>query len=270
MDARSLLRAKREQAKIEHPYASYASGQLKCTICATPIKDGAAWDGHLGSKAHRKNIQRLKAEQEAATQAAQRPAKRQAQADSDEEETASKKRRVEEQPGARGFPANFFSDPSRALPADDDDEQDEEEAPATAPASAPAPASELDAEWEAFQKNVINADLAAESREESFARATVAAEPELLEELPQGFPAELAARRRAAQAQLDEPPPPAPVPEETEAEKKRRLEKEEKELIMDRILEEERLQEEADNKVTALKARLDLIKRQRAAKQKAK
>ena len=37
MDAKSLLRAQKAQAKIEHPYASYsASGVLKCSICAVP------------------------------------------------------------------------------------------------------------------------------------------------------------------------------------------------------------------------------------------
>lgn len=256
MDARSLLRAKREQAKVEHPYASYASGSLKCTICGTHVKDGAAWDGHLGSKAHRKNLARAKEEQRLKEEAALRPAKRHAQdADEDADEAhESKKRRVEPAPAAAasGFPANFFSDPSRALPANDDN--DDEELPASAPA--PAQASELDAEWEAFQRNVINADLAAESREESFARATIAAEPELAEELPQGFPAELAERRAAARAALQ---PPAEeqqqAPEETAAEKNRRKELEEKELIMDRLLEEERVQEEADNKVALLKVR---------------
>lgn len=258
MDARSLLRAKREQAKVDHPYASYASGHLKCTVCGAAVKDGAAWDGHLGSKAHRKNLARVREEQRAKEEAAaQRPAKRPAARDEDEvDEHDSKKRRVDAPDSGAGFPANFFSDPSRAVPAagaDDDDDMDTEPA---APAAAAPATSELDLEWDAFQRNVINADIAAETREESFARATVVAEPELVEELPQGFPAELAERRAAARAALehkaDDPPPP---PEETEAQKRLRREQEDKELIMDRILEEERLQEEADNKVAALKVR---------------
>jgi zinc finger protein 830 len=37
MDAKSLLRAKKAEAKIQHPYASYnAAGQLRCSICAIP------------------------------------------------------------------------------------------------------------------------------------------------------------------------------------------------------------------------------------------
>ena len=37
MDARSLLRAKKAEARIEHPYAAYnAAGQLRCSVCAAP------------------------------------------------------------------------------------------------------------------------------------------------------------------------------------------------------------------------------------------
>jgi zinc finger protein 830 len=37
MDAKSLLRAKKAGARIDHPYATYsAAGQLRCSICAVP------------------------------------------------------------------------------------------------------------------------------------------------------------------------------------------------------------------------------------------
>jgi hypothetical protein len=37
MDARSLLRAKKAEGRIEHPHATYtAAGQLRCSICAIP------------------------------------------------------------------------------------------------------------------------------------------------------------------------------------------------------------------------------------------
>jgi len=37
MDAKSLLRAKKATARVEHPYASYnAAGVLRCSICAVP------------------------------------------------------------------------------------------------------------------------------------------------------------------------------------------------------------------------------------------
>ncbi|EJD48998.1 hypothetical protein AURDEDRAFT_135910 [Auricularia subglabra TFB-10046 SS5] len=276
MDARSLLRQKREAARVEHPYASYASGSLRCTVCGVAVKDGGGWDGHLGSKAHRKNLARVREEQKAQElqqqQQRKRPAPEEAQ---DEPERVDKKRRVEppSQPNAGGrFPVDFFSDPSRALATNDNDEDEEGEAePVPEPAQAQEK-SQLDLEWEAFQASVVNANLAAEAQDDMLARATVFAAPELIEELPQGFPAELAERRRAAQAALE----PAEAPQieekkkETTAERARRRAEEEKEEIMSRILEEERLQEEADNKVAQLKARLELIKRQRAAKQKAK
>jgi hypothetical protein len=37
MDARSLLRAKKAESRIEHPHATYTgAGQLRCSICAIP------------------------------------------------------------------------------------------------------------------------------------------------------------------------------------------------------------------------------------------
>ena len=37
MDARSLLRAKKAEARVDHPYAAYsAAGVLRCSICAVP------------------------------------------------------------------------------------------------------------------------------------------------------------------------------------------------------------------------------------------
>jgi zinc finger protein 830 len=57
---------------------------------------------------------------------------------------------------------------------------------------------------------------------------------------------------------------------EPEEEEQTRKQREEKELIMDRILEEERAQEDADERVAALKARLVAVKAKRvAAKAKA-
>jgi hypothetical protein len=37
MDARSLLRAKKAESRVEHPHAAYTgAGQLRCSICAIP------------------------------------------------------------------------------------------------------------------------------------------------------------------------------------------------------------------------------------------
>jgi zinc finger protein 830 len=54
----------------------------------------------------------------------------------------------------------------------------------------------------------------------------------------------------------------AEVPK-TEEELRKRKAEDEKELIMDRLLEEERAQEEADAKVVLLKGRLDALKKRR-------
>ncbi|KAJ3009632.1 hypothetical protein NUW54_g2722 [Trametes sanguinea] len=62
-DARALLRAKRQEARIEHPLASYnAAGQLRCIACGIAIKQATAWEGHIGSKTHRTNAARLREE----------------------------------------------------------------------------------------------------------------------------------------------------------------------------------------------------------------
>jgi len=267
MDARSLLRAKRQEAKIVHPYASYTTGTLRCTICSLPVKDGAAWDGHLGSKSHRKNLARVKEEQRAAEEAEAALVAQQQQEQRASSSGATKRAAPEDTDAGSaakkirtgsGFPSDFFSDASRAIPAEEDmdsDEDDEDDGPSAAAIPPPAePKGALDLEWEAFQREVINTDVAAEEKEEAYARATVAAEEQLFDEL-EGFPAELAARRAAAQAGTEAVPDESLVEEETEQQKQARKEQDDRELIMDRILEEERAQEEADNKVAMMKVR---------------
>ena len=74
-DVRALLKAKRQEARITHPLASYTSaGQLRCVACGTAVKHASAWEGHVGSKAHRTNAARLRQEQ--ARQAAAEEAER--------------------------------------------------------------------------------------------------------------------------------------------------------------------------------------------------
>ena len=68
-DVRALLKAKRQEARITHPLASYsAAGQLRCAACGTAVKHASAWEGHVGSKAHRTNAARLRQEQARAAQ----------------------------------------------------------------------------------------------------------------------------------------------------------------------------------------------------------
>ena len=64
-DVRALLKAKRQEARITHPYAAYSSsGQLRCAVCGTAVKQASMWAGHLGSKAHRVNVAAAKAREE--------------------------------------------------------------------------------------------------------------------------------------------------------------------------------------------------------------
>lgn len=266
-DVRSLLKAKRQELRVEHPLATYtSSGQLRCIACDTPVKHSSAWEGHVGSKAHRLNAAKHREAEHAArlrAQAAQaahdadvdsEPAhgKRRAASDGMDTDDAlpGKKRRIEQ---ARGLPTDFFSDPALA-PADDGGEEDEEdEVPAV---NKNPPPVEVDLEWQQFQEAVLNPP----EERDAYERATVFAEPELAPDGPEGFPPGL----QGGKGDAEKPE------EETEGAKRRRKEIEDRELIMDRLLEEERAQEEADSKVTMLKSKLDLIRRQREARKAGK
>ncbi|KAJ7274569.1 hypothetical protein B0H12DRAFT_1089236 [Mycena haematopus] len=256
-DVRALLKAKRQEARISHPLASYTNGQLRCVACG-PVKHASAWQGHLGSKLHRTTVARLKEEER--LREAQRireeedehrvsNGKRKAEEQDSESDTEAKRRKVDDANSA--FPTDFFSDPSRApLPPQSDDEDDEP----VEPSSAQPVAASLDSEWELFQRDVVNApDL-----RETYENATIMAEPELASDTFEGFP---------PQQTQD-----APVePNKTDSEELRRQkEREERELIMDRLLDEEQAQEEADMKVTMMKNRLEALMRKRAATKEAK
>lgn len=291
-DVRALLKAKREEQRIGtvficqkslstenvmfsypvHPFAAYnQSGVLRCTVCATIIKHASAWNGHLGSKSHRTNAARLK-EEERLRDEEKRKGKRKADDETVHDEPTKKRKADEgEEDGEEvlqdgplptsGFPSDFFSDPSRTVVVgEDDSEEGDKDNPAPPEATSQAPSS-LDLEWIKFQKAVINAPVDTDTRE-TFERATVFAEPQLSTETPAGFPSSVGS--------APEPQPAAtPTPKDDESERRRRAE-EERELIMDRLLDEEREQEEADERVNALKAKIDLLKKRRLAAKAAK
>ncbi|KAI0714389.1 hypothetical protein C8T65DRAFT_644164 [Cerioporus squamosus] len=278
-DVRALLKAKRQEVRITHPLASYtSSGQLRCVACGTTVKHASAWEGHIGSKAHRTNAARLREERAREAQRAaeeQESLKRKAmEVDGDEEgdeETPmvdAKRRRTESEEPQRAptalaatstsqtaaaqakrgaLPADFFSDPSMVPPP-----AEEEEEEADGAAQADGKQDVLDLEWQRFQQSVINAP----DYHETYERATVAAEAVLSAEVPQGFPSAPGAEGGGdgeKEGELDE-----------EA-KRRRKELDERELIMDRLLEEEQAQEEADARVSVLKSKLEALKRNREA-----
>ncbi|CAA7265576.1 unnamed protein product [Cyclocybe aegerita] len=297
-DVRALLKAKRQEVRISHPYATYTtSGQLKCSICASIVKHASAWEGHLGSKAHRTNILRLREEekrQQEARLAKEREEElaREREEEEQEEEPEpaveevkgkrkspssaeaganhiDKKRKVEGvQPApakaasTSSFPADFFSDPNHApvLLSEDDEDEDEDKPTAEPTKSKPhEPASVVDLEYERFQRELLASAPAADPSE-TFARATVYAEPVIVSTETAGLPPDAGGAAEVQEA-----------PEPTEEELRRKKEQEERELIMDRLLEEERAQEDADTRVQALKNKLEgLRKRREAKKTKAK
>jgi len=248
-DVRALLKAKRQETHISHPYAAYSqSGQLKCSVCSSLVKHASAWEGHLGSKAHRTNVARLKQELERSAakarndgdggQDSETQGKRKA-SDVVESDAEAKRRKVEGAPSSsNGFPADFFSDTARApasLAAGSDDE-----APPTQPTLA------IDLEYERFQRELLQLDE--DRHRETYDRATIFVEAVPASTEMAGFPAEPASEE-------------APVVNQVEARLQR--EQDEKELIMDRALDEERAQEEADMRVERMKKKIENFKKKR-------
>jgi zinc finger protein 830 len=308
-DVRALLKQKRQETQISHPLASYtSSGILRCIACGTTIplnRGGAsAWEGHIGSKAHRTAVARLR-EEEARREEEERVRRKrkvvepelQVQQDQedtpmdedrDEDKAPSKKKRLTPAPPAaasntttastsnagNGFPSDFFSDPSRAIAISaDSDSDDDNDGPSTSAqpsistsTSTPAPpAAGIDAEYAAFAAFLeAPAPTDAESdQKETYERATLFAEAQLIT-APEGIPNSALGSHMAMESEVDA------EPELTDEQKRKLKEQDEAELVMDRLLEEERLQEEADAKVTSLKARLEAMKRKREAAKRAK
>jgi zinc finger protein 830 len=270
-DVRALLKAKRQEARITHPLASYnQAGQLRCVACGTLVKHTSAWEGHLGSKAHRTNVARLKEEKAREEQRlkehqeqeqvarGKRKAEEQSPDLSEESDDGETKRRKIDAGKLRAksteFPVDFFSDPSRApLPPQSDEEEDEE--PADDPSKPPPPVtppSVVDLEYERFQRELLNGPDFLETYE----RATVIVEPDLVPESTEGLP-----MRDGAGGQESDL-----AQKQSEDAMRKQKEQDERELIMDRLLEEERVQEEADMKVTVMKTKLEALKKRREAK----
>ncbi|KAF8326508.1 hypothetical protein F5887DRAFT_879334 [Amanita rubescens] len=235
-DARTLLRAKRQEARISHRYAAYnPSGQLRCTACGIAIKHASAWEGHLGSKAHRTSVARLRAEEE--LNQPERPLKRQTPDTEDTGDISLKKRKLGET--AHALPADFFSQPRDASPIEVESENENVEVKPTAGTSA-----DLELEYKRFQRELLTLPDPLEAYE----RATVVAEAQLIpEESQEGFPAEIATEAHP----------------NAQKEEERRRDEDERELILDRLLDEERAQEDADMRVDLMKKRLEAVKRKR-------
>jgi zinc finger protein 830 len=220
-DVRALLKAKRQEARVIHPFAVYSAvGQLRCTACNTLVKHASAWQGHLGSKIHRSNVTILKEQQ---------------------------RESVEERGGT----------PEGSSGSNSGDEEEEEPQTTTSVVVHDSVAQDrpptfnegitptsIDLEWKEFQRSVVNTP----DTQDVYQRATVVVEPEMASSVPEGFPTQ------------NEPQTKSTVNAE---EKARRIEQEERELIMDRLIDEERAQEDADSRVIVMKQKLAALKRKR-------
>jgi zinc finger protein 830 len=197
----------------------------------------------------------------------------------------------EDEDASHAFPMDFFSDPARAPlqttgEDDEDDEMDQDEGQEQRKKdgnakSAPPPKSQFDTEWAAFERDMQNlsstrrqpaggndnGEAAAGDPQEttlSYAHATIAAEPELVPRF-EGLPV---SSDTGAAAQAQEEKGTGLVEEgrkkvSPEQEERRRKELDERELIMDRLLEEERAQEDAYGRVALLKNRIQMLKQKR-------
>lgn len=271
-----MMAAKKAQHRITAPHAKYSnSGQLSCTLCGLAIKHESLWGAHVQSKAHRVNVQKLEAEQRQAAAEAERSSAKRRREDGpgDDEEggegDASKRARDGDEVGR--LPSGFFADPSQAPPP----------APSTSSSAAGAGTNgsstsvanqgrdaaqegEEDPEWAEFEKYLAsgNAGPAQDNNgaTRSTASATIKAAPVKFE-----FGAPVVEEDGEGGAGGEDDEPDEEEEQETEEERTEREMREEREEMMARLEEEEREQREADEKVTALKKRLEAI---RAARQK--
>ncbi|KAF7967477.1 hypothetical protein HWV62_34079 [Athelia sp. TMB] len=248
-DVRALLKAKRQEARVNHPLASYSEKT----------------EGHLGSKGHRTTALRLRQEEQArdAQRVQEEKVKGKRKADEESSDDGGPKRRkvaeedvdMDASPNAGAqFPNDFFSDPSRGPIQSTMDESDDEAEPVAPSISTGQATDLLDLEWQKFQQAMLNPP----DEREKYDRATVFAEPEMASETPQGFPSQA----EAADAEIPK--------EKNEEQIRRQKEEDERELIMDRLMDEERAQEDADMRVSAMKAKLDALKKKREAAKAAK
>ncbi|GAA5966901.1 hypothetical protein JCM3765_001293 [Sporobolomyces pararoseus] len=245
---KSLMKAKKESSRISHPHAKYSSsGQLSCSLCGSQLKSEAIWGSHLVSKQHRVNVQKVErqqqllAEQEAAA-ARSSNGKRKSRSPSPSSPSSKRQRSGDSPPN--NLPSDFYTS--------------QEPVPSTSSASASVPVQQP-AEEEEEEDPSIDEFLSTLSAEPSTttgansASATISAAPVKFEF---GAPKIRAEGEENEEGEGEEEEEQG----ETEEERKEREEREEREEMMARLEEEEREQREADEKVTALKRRLELMR----------
>ncbi|KAJ9480163.1 hypothetical protein PHBOTO_003396 [Pseudozyma hubeiensis] len=245
-DARSLLRAAaNERVKaggsgISDSFASYSSsGNLRCSACDyLTIKHESLWGAHVLSKSHRTNAARIKQEDQLRQAELQR--------------TKDGKRKAEDAEGdAQG-------DSLATSTGGDLYQQHSALASKKARTDTSDAAPAVDAEWELFKSQMESTEAEPDSSTQlSSAGAALEAEAQLISH-------DGAEDAQGSLNGIEEK-----SPEEMAAEERARKEQEEREEILSRVEEEQRLQDEADQRVTALKERLQRIKQARLDRQKA-
>ncbi|KJE03759.1 zinc finger protein 830 [Cryptococcus gattii NT-10] len=277
MDAKSLLRAKKAEARINHPYAAYnASGVLRCSICAVPVKQ---WDAHLLTKQHRTSVAREKAEREKSERAKRSRPETEVESGSSSKrpkiaqqpQLASREGSSEEDDVPSGLPVGFFSANNRTVP---EPKTEALSSPSIAPGAATA-AKTGDAELDDFLASLADNSPAPDTSAPaapptaiSQAQANGGAKRKTTykQDIIPGQASYEAAPVRIIQTGEEEQEEQKKEPEENEAEKRERLQREEREDIMARLEEEERAQEDADSRIMALKQRMEMLRKKREAR----
>ncbi|WWC92673.1 uncharacterized protein L201_007632 [Kwoniella dendrophila CBS 6074] len=280
MDAKSLLRAKKAEARINHPYAAYNSaGVLRCSICAVPVKQ---WDAHLLTKQHRTSVQREKAEQQKLAQAKLKSnSKRSLPVEASANNGQSPKRSKiiqkeendddddddEEGAGTGGLPAGFFSSGNRPKSPSPSPEPETTAGPSI-PSKTVPPEPTGDSELDDFLSSLNNDDTAptvistTATKQQQSKGGIRKTYKEIIPSQTAYEAAPVKIIQPDQQQQTEEPE----EEEESEQERKERLEREEREEIVRRLEDEERAQEDADSRVASLKARMEMLKKRREAK----
>ncbi|WRT69823.1 uncharacterized protein IL334_006814 [Kwoniella shivajii] len=290
MDAKSLLRAKKAEARITHPYATYtAAGVMRCSICAVPVKQ---WDAHLLTKQHRTSVAREKSGKEREKEKENsllaqkhKQSKRSAPTPLPESSfpesssSSSKRARVsrpdeEENGEPSGLPAGFFSNkrqsrsPSVSVSPDGEAEAGPSSTSLYQDNAKPTGDSELDDFLSSLNEDdpTSTATSIPTASTQASTSANQGNRRKTYKEVIPGQATYEAAPIKITPVDQTQDQIVEEEPEESEQEKKERLEKEEREEIVKRLEDEERAQEDADSRVASLKARMEMLKKRREAK----
>lgn len=223
-DARSLLKAatqersKTSESGITDPFASYnpASGALRCSACNyLAIKHENLWAAHIVSKSHRTNVARIRSEQ--ALKFEQEKTLQQSQALQTKD---GKRKAVDKDESTSADSSGSTADGSVAKKARNLEE------------------AKVDNEWERFKRQLESGDKSEVTDEDQRynAEAIIEVQPQLLAD----------ADTRLSEAEGED------EQELIAARERKRQEQDEREEILSRYEEEQRIQDEADERCVAL------------------